>query len=133
MAAPLAQQLEDLLNPRPDLRDPEDDAEEGERGSEKGSVRPGPGRSRGLLGGPPVGARTWRRGASAAAAAAVGDGASWAGVPPRCASTRSAAGWEPRAGTRLCTQPRGAPRAQRPAAAPRGLCCRPGLNPVGKF
>uniref|UniRef100_A0A669PH64 Apoptosis antagonizing transcription factor n=1 Tax=Phasianus colchicus TaxID=9054 RepID=A0A669PH64_PHACC len=28
MAAPLAQQLEELLNPRPDLRDPEDDAEE---------------------------------------------------------------------------------------------------------
>ncbi|XP_066835642.1 protein AATF isoform X1 [Anser cygnoides] len=28
MAAPLAQQLEELLNPRPSLRDPEDDAEE---------------------------------------------------------------------------------------------------------
>lgn len=49
MAAPLAQQLEELLNPRPDLRDPEDDAEEGERGSEKGSVRAGPGRGRGRL------------------------------------------------------------------------------------
>lgn len=32
MAAPLAQQLEELLNPRPSLRDPEDDAEEGVRG-----------------------------------------------------------------------------------------------------
>lgn len=86
MAAPLAQQLEELLNPRPDLRDPEDDAEEGERGSEKGSVRVGAGRvGQGPAASCRAGAARGARGASAAAAAAAA-AAGGGGVGPECDS-----------------------------------------------
>lgn len=84
MAAPLAQQLEELLNPRPDLRDPEDDAEEGERGSEKGSVRVGAGRvGQGPAASCRAGAARGARGAAAAAAAA-GVGGSGRSATPLC-------------------------------------------------
>lgn len=90
MAAPLARQLEELLNPRPGLRDPEDDAEEGEGGREEGVIPAAGGGEPGWAGQGRAGAGTAGAAARGAAAGELGPGAGppqprWAPRSPRAA------------------------------------------------